>query len=280
MRMLVTNLRDEQQSVTIPLADGRVIRELIQPGETRTITDIDPFDINTHKISRRLVFQQRHLDICFAAEPDDLLTLTGLLPLKGAARVATTGNITLSGLQVIDSVQLAAGDRVLVHAQTNPVDNGIWVAQIGAWARARDANGCAPLLPNSFLWVSEGTTHDDTLWRLTTDAPITVGTTPQTWDEFVGGGAGADVKVSANDTTPGFLEDKVVTEPVLEINTLNDGADEDLQIRLTPPTTACQIIAAVGSPASWKIRTPLVSCDGWLTNDQFELLYVEEDSAP
>lgn len=46
-----------------------------------------------------------------------------------------------------------------------------------------------------------------------------------------------DIKVSANDTTPGYLEAKIVaangTNPtnILEISTLNDGADEDLQIK-------------------------------------------------
>jgi hypothetical protein len=40
-----------------------------------------------------------------------------------------------------------------------------------------------------------------------------------------------DVKVSANDTTPGFLEGKIVSaNSMLTIATLNDGADEDLQL--------------------------------------------------
>jgi len=46
------------------------------------------------------------------------------------------------------------------------------------------------------------------------------------------------LKVSANDTTAGYLEDKIVvvsgtnTTNVLEISTLNDGTDEDLQIQI------------------------------------------------
>lgn len=51
--------------------------------------------------------------------------------------------------------------------------------------------------------------------------------------------AGTDelVKISANDTTAGYLEDKIVVSEgtnsteALEISTLNDGADEDLQIQ-------------------------------------------------
>jgi hypothetical protein len=40
-----------------------------------------------------------------------------------------------------------------------------------------------------------------------------------------------DVKVSANDTTPGYLEDKIVSaNSMLTITTLNDGGNEDLQL--------------------------------------------------
>lgn len=46
------------------------------------------------------------------------------------------------------------------------------------------------------------------------------------------------VKVSANDTTSGYLEDKIVvaegsnTSDILEVSTLNDGGDEDVQIQI------------------------------------------------
>jgi hypothetical protein len=48
----------------------------------------------------------------------------------------------------------------------------------------------------------------------------------------------AQVKVSTNDTTPGYLEDKVVVSDgvnsvnILEKTTLNDGGDEDVQIQI------------------------------------------------
>lgn len=48
-----------------------------------------------------------------------------------------------------------------------------------------------------------------------------------------GGGATFNVKVSANDTTAGFLEDKIVgASGKIAISTLNDGANEDLQISI------------------------------------------------
>lgn len=58
---------------------------------------------------------------------------------KAPVVAATQGvNITLSGLQTVDDVGLAAGNRVLVKDQTNGAQNGIYVAATGAWARAAD----------------------------------------------------------------------------------------------------------------------------------------------
>lgn len=68
---------------------------------------------------------------------------TGLKP-KGNVAVATTANITLSGLQTIDTYSVADGDRVLVKDQTNQTENGIYVASTGAWTRSPDQDN-APL---------------------------------------------------------------------------------------------------------------------------------------
>lgn len=73
MKMIVTNKRiKEQYALEIPLADGQVIRETIQPGDTIEIVDINPWDINTYKILRNEVFVDKDLDVCFESEPDDL----------------------------------------------------------------------------------------------------------------------------------------------------------------------------------------------------------------
>jgi hypothetical protein len=98
------------------------------------------------------------------------------------ARVGTTANILLSGLQTIDGIALADGDRVLVKNQTNPAENGIYLVRSGAWVRTSDLPvGLTD--PNVFLWVSEGG-QADTAWVLTNDAPITVGTTGLVWQKF------------------------------------------------------------------------------------------------
>ncbi|MFS4550082.1 phage tail protein [Comamonas resistens] len=99
------------------------------------------------------------------------------LDSKQSVRVATTANIALTGLQTIDGVPLAAGDRVLVKDQAAGKDNGIYVAVGGVWARATDADTAAKLTPELSVGVEQGTVNGDSLWMLTTDAPITLGVT-------------------------------------------------------------------------------------------------------
>ncbi|MDR2193485.1 MAG: hypothetical protein LBP19_03325, partial [Treponema sp.] len=49
-----------------------------------------------------------------------------------AASTANVDTIT-GGLLSVDGVTLAAGDRVLLKDQNEPVENGYWIVQSGAW---------------------------------------------------------------------------------------------------------------------------------------------------
>ena len=57
------------------------------------------------------------------------------LDIKDAVKVTTTENITLSGIQTIDSILVIVDDRVLVKNQTNSVENGIYLVKVGSWVR-------------------------------------------------------------------------------------------------------------------------------------------------
>jgi hypothetical protein len=119
---------------------------------------------------------------------------------KDTVRLASTANVGLAGGQVIDGVSTTAGDRILLKNQTAPAENGIWVASATAWARATDADLEAELL-NAAVFVSAGTVNRDTAWVMTTDAPITVGTTGLTWVQFAGMAgytAGAGLTLTGN----------------------------------------------------------------------------------
>lgn len=109
------------------------------------------------------------------------------LDIKQSVRAATTANINLVGLQVVDGVSLNAGDRVLVKNQTLAKDNGPWVAAVGAWVRAKDADNSTKVTPNLTVAVEVGATQADTIWQLVTDGPIVVGTTPLTFKDITDG---------------------------------------------------------------------------------------------
>lgn len=116
---------------------------------------------------------------------------SGLAP-KDAVRAATTAAGTLASSfengDVVDGVTLATGDRILLKNQAAAAENGIYtVAASGAPTRATDADSSGDLV-GAAVFVSEGTTNGNTLWVLTTDAPITVGTTALVWAQFGGPG--------------------------------------------------------------------------------------------
>lgn len=113
---------------------------------------------------------------------DELAKLDG----KQSVRVATTENIVLSGAQQIDGVAVVSGQRVLVAAQTAAKDNGIYVAANAAWVRAADANTSAKVTPGLSVSVEEGAAFGDSLWQLVTNGPITLGTTPLSFEMLAG----------------------------------------------------------------------------------------------
>jgi hypothetical protein len=96
---------------------------------------------------------------------------------KQSVRVIATSNITLSGTQTIDSVSVAADERVLVAGQTTGSQNGIYLCKSGAWVRTTDADANSEVTADMAVFVEEGTNYADTQWRLTTNGAIVVGTT-------------------------------------------------------------------------------------------------------
>lgn len=108
----------------------------------------------------------------------------GVTSRKEAVRAVAVTNInTSSPGTAIDGVTLATGDRVLLTAQTTGSQNGIYDfnGSAAALTRSADANDDTELRPGTQVFVSEGTTYDNSTWQLTTNGPIVVGTTSLTW---------------------------------------------------------------------------------------------------
>jgi hypothetical protein len=100
--------------------------------------------------------------------------------VKRPVRVVATTSITLSGLQTIDGITLAANDRVLVVGQTAPAENGIYNALSGAWTRNVELNDAGEATA-AVVAISSGTTFGGTIWRTNFKATDTLGTTAMNW---------------------------------------------------------------------------------------------------
>jgi phage-related tail fiber protein len=82
----------------------------------------------------------------------------------------------------MDGVSLVTGNRVLLMNQTAPAENGIYVvAASGAASRATDADSSAEVTSGMAVSVEEGTANGNKAFQLTTDNPITLGTTGLTF---------------------------------------------------------------------------------------------------
>lgn len=187
------------------LTDGRVwyrtdtdFLRLRANGATRTIYDSSfsldlitvaaaDVSLNSHKITS-LATPTSSGDAATKGYVDGLING---LDWKASVRVATTGNGTLATAyengDTVDGVTLATGDRILLKDQTDPKENGIYVvAASGAPARSADADANAEVTAGLTVGVSEGTANADTIWFLTSNDAITIGSTNLVFSQLPG----------------------------------------------------------------------------------------------
>ena len=107
----------------------------------------------------------------------------GLGP-KAACAVATTTDITLSGLQSIDAYTTLAGDRVLVKNQGTSSQNGIYIASASAWTRSTDMDVWSEVQGAYTVILNGG--QANTGWVCTATASGTIGVTAMPWVQFSG----------------------------------------------------------------------------------------------
>jgi hypothetical protein len=121
--------------------------------------------------------------------------------LKVPCRVATTAEITLSGLQTIDGVTVVAGDRVLVKDQTDTTKNGIYVASATTWQRAEDFNGNRDVVTGTRVYIVAGTTLAGYEATVTTANPIVIGTSAIAFSLLDGADASQAIRWQFDDAT-------------------------------------------------------------------------------
>jgi hypothetical protein len=163
-----------------------------------------------------------------AANKQYVDNLAAGLAWKDSVRVATIANITiataLNSGDVLDGVTLALNDRVLVKNQTAPAENGIYDVKPSP-TRSLDAVD-GPGLVGATVFVQEGT-HADQAWTMTTNAPITVGTTGLVWVQFGAGTAyvaGAGLTLTTNTLDVGAGTGITVAADTVAVNYGGDGA--------------------------------------------------------
>lgn len=118
------------------------------------------------------------------------------LSWKQAVKAATTvadGNIDLAtgGLAfTVDGYTPVAGNRILVKNQTDPAENGIYIASATGWTRSPDMDATTPIneINGAATYVENGTTQADTGWTQI-DTVTTLGVDPIAFVQFSGAGS-------------------------------------------------------------------------------------------
>jgi len=154
--------------------------------------------------------------------PKDSVRLATAAALPAHTRAGSTLTASANGALSIDGVAVNNGDRVLVKNEgASHLEHGIYtVTDKGSggtpWVldRAVDADSEGDLLGAS-VFVQEGASNFDSLWVMTTDAPIVVNTTALTWSQFSSAG---DIVGGAGLTKTGNVLDVNVDNATIEIN--------------------------------------------------------------
>ena len=124
--------------------------------------------------------------------------ITGLT-WKNAVIAASTTNLTLSGLQTVDGINVMVGDRVLVKNQTSAIENGIYIVSNTTWSRASDVDTGIELV-GATVYVSSGSINGNTQWS-NNNTSITIGSTNISFVQIAGSGVytnGTGILLSGN----------------------------------------------------------------------------------
>lgn len=167
--------------------------------------------------------------VCVDSSTQTWDKLTTFMPFFiDPVRATSITTMTPVGLATqVDGVTLAEGDRVLLKDQLNPTENGIWLANLGAWTQLPAGD----LKPGSIVFTVEGGTNGSSGWLQLSPTPGSTGATfasvgGTTGSSVVSGGNGISISGSTISINPSV----VVTSgssPTLANATLTGDLDVD-----------------------------------------------------
>jgi hypothetical protein len=173
------------------------------------------------------------LDVKASCHAASTATVSGTYTATGG----TSARGQFTGMpNTIDSVTLAATDRVFLKDQGTPAQNGIWYITTlgsgsnGVWDRATDFDTDAEVTAGAFTFIESGTVNADTGWVLTTDNPIIIGGasgTSLTFAQFSGAGS---IVAGAGLTKTGSTIDAVAADNSIQVNA------DSLQVKIQGAT--------------------------------------------
>ena len=129
------------------------------------------------------------------------------LDWKPSVRVAMGTNVTLTAPgATLDGVTMSNGDRVLLFGQTTASQNGLYLynGSASTMTRTTDADGAGEVTSGMTVTATEGTTYGDKAYTLTTNDPLTIGTTSLVFTQMGGTGityTAADASIVISGTT-------------------------------------------------------------------------------
>lgn len=165
-----------------------------------------------------------------------LANVAGGVVSSTTVMVASTGNLTLSGTQTVDSIALSAGNSILVKDQASQATNGIYAVTSGAWTRLAAMDAWTEV-PGMLVSVQQGTVNHDTVWLSTADAGGTLNTTAITFTQLPGP---SDVTAGAGLTRTGQVIDVVAADNSVTVNA------DSIQAKLDPARAITVVTAGIG----------------------------------
>lgn len=211
---------------------------------------------------------------------------------KQSVRAATAAAGALAtnfeASSVVDGVTLSVGDRILIKNQANAAENGIYTVNAsGAPTRASDADSSAEMTAGATVFVSEGTVNGNSAWSITTDDPITLGTTALVWTQVSGGALysagtgltlnGSAFDVVAADTSLTVNADNLqvrIADSSLEVNNgvrVKTGTAGQVYIAnaqgVLTPTTLSGDVASVGSDGAVSLAAGIVRASNYVVRE-------------